>query len=613
MANLIGKDEEVLNALPNIPLGVSKWDVLRSRNYLVVDKTAKLAKLVEFNMVFFARPRRMGKSTLCSMLYELFAHGTDKFEGTQIYDLWPEEKGRTYPVIRLSFNSIQCKDASEFEKVLKENIATAFTTAGFPEAQSFDQTKTLSGFLSQFNVIAEQHWLVFLIDEWDHQLSNSLDKEDAFNLFKSKLSIFYSWLRNLPKPRFVLVTGIMRYRETSLFSGQDIQDLSMDPDFADLLGYTQDELQYAFKDYIPLACQQMNLSEEKLLHLLQAYYEGFCFDEDASVKVYCPYAINKFFDVVKSPHTVPYFGSFWMNSANARVALIEYLRRLELNTDDLKQICQQQFTLSYQEITDASFFGKVSFKQLLVQAGYFSIASLAKNSASPEEKDFNCVITNKDVSKAFFPVLASYLLSFDKEKQRKLEQTCTETQQALLVGDIAQMCVLFNLNLCKAGYTVLQDAKEALYACFFEMYLQSDPILTAREEINSLGRCDLVAETSDRIFVFELKRLNQSSSSQNARRAMLDVAEQQILSRGYGSSRMDRDKPITGVLLVICDKYRQVCAWRTLDVTETGQLERHEGFVEMLNIATQMQVRQLAHKARNLVSTIIKMVREVVR
>lgn len=303
-----------------------------------------------------------------------------------------------------------------------------------------------------------------------------------------------------------------------------------------------------------------------------------------------------------------------MTSPNTSEELIiAYLHGRELETAELQQICQQQFTMSYQEITAAPYFGTVTFKQLLVQAGYFSIESIAENADSPEERKFNCVITNKDVSKAFFPVLASYLLNFDQEKQRQLEQACTETQKALLTGDMAHMCVLFNLNLCKAGYTVLQDAKEALYACFFEMYLQSDLILTAREEINSLGRCDLVAETSDRIFVFELKRLNQSSSSKNARRAMLDVADQQMLSRGYGSSRMDRDKPITGVILVICDKYRQVCAWRTLDITKTGQLERHEGFVEMLNIATQLQVRQWAHKARNLVSNIIKMVKDMVR
>ena len=603
----------VVRALPKIPLGVSDWSKLadKHKNYVFVDKTAKLAELAQNDTVFIARPRRMGKTTLCSMLYELFSHGKESFKGLAVYDLWPETD--VYPVIFLSFNVFSGDDVSKFEESLKDAVINAFINAGFPEAERIQKEVTFSGFLGKFNRIALQHKLVIIIDEWDYPLSNSLHNEDRFNVVKSVLRDFYAWLRALPNVHFMLVTGIMRYRETSLFSGQDIQDLSMEPYFADLLGYTQDELQHAFQDYIPLACQRMNLSEEKLLHLLQVHYDGFCFDYNASVKVYCPYAINQFFAVVKYPDVVPYFGHYWMTSANASAALIEYLRRRELEADELKQICQQQFTLSYQEITDASFFGTVSFKQLLVQAGYFSIESIAKNAASPEARKFNCVITNKDVSKAFFPVLASYLLHFDQDKQRKLEQACTETQQALLVGDIAHMCVLFNLNLCKEGYTVLQDAKEALYACFFEMYLQSDLILTVREEINSLGRCDLVAETSERIFVFELKRLNQSSATKNARRAMLDVAEQQILSRGYGSSRMDRDKPITDVILVICDKYRQVCAWRTLDVTKTGQLERHEGFVEMLNIATQLQVRQLAHKAHNLVSTIIKMVKEMVR
>ena len=603
----------VVRALPKIPLGVSDWSKLadKHKNYVFVDKTAKLAELAQNDTVFIARPRRMGKTTLCSMLYELFTHGKESFKGLAVYDLWP--KTDVYPVIFLSFNVFSGDDVSKFEESLKDAVINAFINAGFPEAERIQKEVTFSGFLGKFNRIALQHKLVIIIDEWDYPLSNSLHNEDRFKVVKSVLRDFYAWLRALPNVHFMLVTGIMRYRETSLFSGQDIQDLSMEPYFADLLGYTQDELQHAFQNYIPLACQRMKLSEEKLLHLLQVHYDGFCFDYNASVKVYCPYAINQFFAVVKYPDVVPYFGHYWMTSANASAALIAYLRRLELKTDEIQQICQQQFTLSYQEITSASYFGTFSFKQLLVQAGYFSIESLAKNAASPEEREFNCVITNKDVSKAFFPVLASYLLHFDQEKQRQLEQSCTETQKALITGDIAHMCVLFNLNLCKAGYTVLQDAKEALYACFFEMYLQSDLILTVREEINSLGRCDLVAETSERIFVFELKRLNQSSATKNARRAMLDVAEQQILSRGYGSSRMDRDKPITGVILVICDKYRQVCAWRTLDVTKTGQLERHEGFVEMLNIATQLQVRQLAHKARNLVSTIIKMVKEMVR
>ena len=103
---LAGKDPKVLKALPNIPLGPAQWSVLNNGNFLVVDKTAKIADLVAWPLVFLARPRRMGKSTLCSMLYELFTHGTSKFVGTKVYDLWPEEKDRTYPVISLQFNDI---------------------------------------------------------------------------------------------------------------------------------------------------------------------------------------------------------------------------------------------------------------------------------------------------------------------------------------------------------------------------------------------------------------------------------------------------------------------------------------------------------------------------
>ncbi len=164
---LAGKDAEVLKALPKIPLGVSHWDMLTDSNFLIVDKTAKIADLVACPLVFFARPRRMGKSTLCSMLEELFTHGTSRFAGTKIYDLWPEDKDRTYPVIRLSFNEIAGEDLSKLEQSLKAVLINAFSNAGFPEVESFDKNELLCVFLENFEDIAQQHWLVFLIDEWD--------------------------------------------------------------------------------------------------------------------------------------------------------------------------------------------------------------------------------------------------------------------------------------------------------------------------------------------------------------------------------------------------------------------------------------------------------------
>ena len=580
--------EAAQDNLPVIPLGVSDWGSLRAGNYLVVDKTAKLKKLVAFHSVFLSRPRRMGKSTLCSMLYELFAHGKERFKGTAIYDLWSE---KTYPVIRLSFNKIKgfnSKDPSEFDQDLKIALVKAFQKAGFHEVLSFDQDERLSGFLENFTLIAQEHQLVFLIDEWDAPLSNSLDNEDAFNVFKGVLEVFYSWLREVPNLRFVFVTGIMRYRETSWFSGQDIKDISMVPYFADLLGYTKEDIKQSFKDYIPLAAQLKNVTEDELFEELTRYYNGFCFDYNASVKVYCPFAVNQFFSSLMLGEQ-PYMENYWMNSSNAPSALVFYLHGNTLEQDELKELCEQQFTLSCRQILEPSFFGTVKLKHLLVQAGYFSIKSIAENAVNPSERIFNCGVTNKDVDKEFVPVLTEYLVNFDEKKQKALEQEGKAAQQYLLQGDVERMCEMFNLSLDKVGKPILKNAEEVLYAFIFDQALRSHLIDTEREEINNLGRCDLVAITPEQVYVFELKRLPKTSSSEKARLALLDKADQQMLSKGYGNGRMYKGKPVTGIALVICDKYRQICAWRTIKKTEAG-VERAEGFIPLLNIATQPQV-----------------------
>jgi len=73
------------------PTGHADWNNLVRQNKLIVDKTAKLGYLVTFfDFVFFSRPRLMGKTTLCSMLQELFAHGPQNFAGTAIFEHWPE-------------------------------------------------------------------------------------------------------------------------------------------------------------------------------------------------------------------------------------------------------------------------------------------------------------------------------------------------------------------------------------------------------------------------------------------------------------------------------------------------------------------------------------------
>lgn len=70
-----------LSKLQAFPIGVPDFSSIIEDNLFFVDKTEKLGALVsQYRRVFFSRPRRMGKTTLCSMLEELFTHGdSDKF------------------------------------------------------------------------------------------------------------------------------------------------------------------------------------------------------------------------------------------------------------------------------------------------------------------------------------------------------------------------------------------------------------------------------------------------------------------------------------------------------------------------------------------------------
>ena len=70
-------------------------------NFIYVDKTEYIPKLVKLKRVFISRPRRFGKSLTLDTIATLFETGVEPyFKGTWIYDKWTEP---TYPVFRLNF------------------------------------------------------------------------------------------------------------------------------------------------------------------------------------------------------------------------------------------------------------------------------------------------------------------------------------------------------------------------------------------------------------------------------------------------------------------------------------------------------------------------------
>ena len=515
------------NKLKTLPIGISNWSQLRKRDMFFVDKTDKLRSLVVAkNKIFLSRPRRMGKSMLCSMLEDLFNNGTRNFEGTAIYDQWPEEAG-AYPVIRLTFVDIAGDTKREFEQSLIGALVDAYGNAGFHEVKQYEKEyKTLDRFLKALKPISRNNELVFIIDEWDHPLSSNLGEKAKYNIALSALKCFYSWLRSIDSFRFILVTGIMRYSSASLFTGQDIRDISMDPDYASLVGYTHEELVTCYAPYIKEAARVLGLSEAELIAELQAYYDGFCFDEKAEVKLYSPWDINQFFDRVTPGAESDYhpeFKAFWMNSSNATAALRSYLQRDPLSAESLIDLCRHDITMAYEDLTTPSDFKRITKQQIMLQSGMLTIKEVVADNQNvpPSERMFVCRLTNYDVGAKYATVLTSYMIGVDEDKASPY---INQAQEALLSGDIEATCLKLNEMLCLAPYDVMASAQEKLYRSLFALWLRS-PAITVQEEVsNNLGRIDLLLTTADHIYVVELKRLAKSSNTAKAKLKLLDTA-----------------------------------------------------------------------------------------
>ena len=79
------------------PIGIQEFEKIIKGDYVYVDKTALIYKLVtEGSIYFLSRPRRFGKSLLVSTLEAYFQGRKDLFQGLAIDEL--EKEWAVHPV-----------------------------------------------------------------------------------------------------------------------------------------------------------------------------------------------------------------------------------------------------------------------------------------------------------------------------------------------------------------------------------------------------------------------------------------------------------------------------------------------------------------------------------
>ena len=291
--------------MKELPIGVQDFETLMTNGMVYVDKTDIIYRMIEnYRWNFIARPRLFGKSLLVSTLESLFSRGTLMFKGLAIEKLWTD---KTYKVIHLAFSRLSCRSAEEFDLKARELFLGELVRLGFPREtiESCSRCVDLQDMAYEAFSDTGLCSLVLLLDDYDCSLNLNLQDRDVFGKIQHKIRGFYDAVReNQGSFRFIFVTGVSRFNMAETF-GLDsyLDDLSLNPLYASLMGFTEDEIRHYFGEHLRSAAASVfrtgpdKVTEEQLLLVMDAlrrHYGGYCFDKTASLHVLEPWSVLRF-------------------------------------------------------------------------------------------------------------------------------------------------------------------------------------------------------------------------------------------------------------------------------------------------------------------------------
>ena len=494
-------------------------------NFIYVDKTEYIPKLVKLKRVFISRPRRFGKSLTLDTIGTLFEKGVDPFfKGTWIYDKWTEP---TYPVFRLSFLNLDNSSLDLFKKQLNSIIsefAIKISVKGYVE-----KTEPEDSILSLLEKLEEEtRQIVILIDEYDYQLTSNINHGDLYKQFQQKIKSFYANIKDKLAIKFLGITGVTRLKDVEIFSiGSDIKDITNYSPYSQMIGFTRDEIKKYYIDYLKLAASYENKCRveevtdaqiESLLDRLAKNYDGYCFDEDYEKKVFSTWSVNTFLQSVVDKKKVQ-FGEYWYDNGGLPSILVNYLKTHELNIFDYLDK-NKSLKVTDDDFKNPTSLTTINQNVLMCQTGYLTLRSSLNDS--------NIIalgIPNGEIYKALNKLLAA------KFFKGTIDVTNDANENILDVGSVEDIISLLNTMVNTVTYDAYPLNSESSVQNYVKAYLLGAKQNVFSEIHQAKGRADLVIETNKRRIVIEFKYAKDETEA----KAKLSEAIEQIKTRDYGN------------------------------------------------------------------------------
>ena len=494
-------------------------------NFIYVDKTVYIPQLVKLKRVFISRPRRFGKSLTLDTIATLFETGVEPyFKGTWIYDKWTEP---TYPVLRLNFLDLDKYSLEHFKQKLNAIISSFARDINVKNYEEKVEPEDTIYFLLD-ELRKEKRQIVILIDEYDCQMTANINNETLYKQFQEKIKSFYANIKDKFAIKFLGITGVTRLKDVAIFSvGSDINDITNDSAYSQMIGFTRDEIKKYYIDYLKLAASYENKCRveevtdtqiESMLDMMAQNYDGYCFDEDYEKKVFSTWSVNTFFQTMIEKKKVQ-FGEYWYDNGGLPSILVNYLKTHELNI--FEYLDKDKFLkVSSDDFKNPTALTTINQNVLMCQTGYLTLRSDLNKTSTVA-----LGIPNGEIYKALNRLLANNIF------KGNTDITDDYGRSLLEVGTVDDIINLFNSALNSVSYDNYPIVSESSVQNMLKLYLLGAHQEVLSEVHEAKGRADLVVNTDNRRIVFEFKYAKNEIEAESK---LLDAVEQ-IKTRDYGN------------------------------------------------------------------------------
>lgn len=463
------------------PIGIQNFEKLRKGGFVYVDKTAIIHRLVSTGgYYFFGRPRRFGKNLMISTLESYFEGRKDLFEGLAIEGL--EKDWFEYPIFHIDLNNEEYNSRERLEGVLNNYLVRWEKIYG---SESSEETLSLR-FAGLIRRASEQtgRGVVILIDEYDKPLIQSLDNEELQSEYRSILKAFYGNLKSCDKYiRFALLTGVTRFSRVSIFSDlNNLNDITMDPDYASLCGISEKELVEFFDEHVRVLAERQNMNCDDTYDMLKKKYDGYHFVQNTE-GMYNPFSIlSTFFRM--SPE------NYWFSTGTPTI-LVKLLQKNNYLLSDLTGNAEA----TADELTGLETINTNPIP-LFFQSGYLTIKEYDERF-----KNYILGFPNEEVEHGFLNFLMpSYMNMHGRNTSFHIMNFIKELEKGKVESFMERLQSLFS----DTPYELIRDT-ELHYQNVLFIVFRLMGFYTHAEYHTSQGRIDMLVKTPQYIYVMEFK------------------------------------------------------------------------------------------------------------